>query len=73
MKTSVETLQEWFENQPSKDQRDVLDFLYGGKGKVLMQEGLYVGPSPNVVYKGLHCGPVPASSSNVCPSCGKPL
>lgn len=71
MSTAIEKLTDWFDNLPSSDQKDVIRFLYGGK--ILLQEGLYVGPHPGAVYKGLHCGPVPSSGANVCPTCGKPF
>lgn len=72
MSSPVEKLKDWFDGLPTQDQRDVLDFLYGGRGKMLITDGMYLGPRPNVVNRGLHLGPVPASGSNVCPSCGKP-
>jgi hypothetical protein len=64
-----DNLKKWFDELPRQDQEEVVKFLYAGK--MLLQEGMYVGPHPNAVYRGLHCGPVPASTAS-CPTCGKP-
>jgi len=68
--TASDNLKKWFDDLPSSDKQEVVKFLYGGK--VLLQEGLYMGPRPGLVQKGLFLGPAPSSSPNICPTCGKP-
>jgi len=68
--SAPETLKKWFDELPAFEQREVVEFLYGGRA--LLQEGMYLGPYPKAVFKGLHCGPVPTSSASTCPTCGKP-
>jgi len=72
MSTPVEKLTEWFADLPHTDKKEVVEFLYGGRGKFLVQDGIYLGPRPGVVNKGLYLGPVPSSGSSACPTCGKP-
>jgi hypothetical protein len=67
--SASDTLKKWFDELPTSEKREVIQFLYGGK--LLLNEGLYMGPRPGAVYKGLFLGPVPSSSTNVCPTCGK--
>lgn len=71
MADAVTNLQSWFNSLSDTDKKSVLTFLYGGK--VLIQKGLYTGPSPTLVERGLFTGPSPSSSSNVCGACGRPL
>ena len=71
MPTAVETLNDWFSKLSDTDKRQVVTFLY--EGKVLLQKGMYFGPSPNLVTRGLYVGPAPAASTNVCSQCGRPL
>jgi hypothetical protein len=73
---ALDQLKRWFDSLPRDQQEEVVRFLYGGK--VLLQEGRYCGPHPELVVKGLHCGPAPQRSvslsvSRVCPTCGRPL
>jgi hypothetical protein len=68
--TPVEALTNWFQHLPSRDQRDVVTFLYGGK--MLLQEGPYLGPHPGAISRGLHVGEVPPSSGHHCLACGRP-
>lgn len=70
--TAVDKLTEWFDGLDRADKEEVVRFLYGGSGKVLLKEGMYLGPPPNAIAKGLHCGPIPTLSARVCPSCGRP-
>jgi hypothetical protein len=64
-----DNLKTWFDGLSRQEQEEIVKYLYGGK--MLLQEGLYVGPHPNAVYKGLHCGPVPSGGAS-CPTCGRP-
>lgn len=57
MPTAVENLKTWFDKLSPAEQREVLDFLYGGQ--TLIAEGMYVGPHPNLVNRGLFVGPHP--------------
>ncbi|MGC2221829.1 MAG: hypothetical protein WA624_05410 [Methylocella sp.] len=68
--TAVDRLTEWFDGLERAHKEEVVRFLYGGR--VLLKEGMYLGPHPDAVIKGLHCGPIPALSTRVCPTCGKP-
>lgn len=65
-----ENLKDWFDKLSRPEQQEVVKFLYGGK--ILMTEGMYMGPRPGLVQRGLYCGPAPSSSQSVCPTCGKP-
>jgi hypothetical protein len=76
----VEELKRWFQNLGSADKKEVLTFLYGGRGKVLIAtESLYCGPNPQLITDGLHTGPAPkmagqaetTAASSRCPTCGK--
>jgi hypothetical protein len=69
MPSAVDNLKTWFDKLTSSEQKEVLQFLYGGT--VLTIKGLYVGPDPNLVNRGLFCGPQPAPTSSKCPSCGR--
>jgi hypothetical protein len=68
--SAVDNLTDWFGKLATQDQQDVVKFLYGGK--VLLKEGMYLGPRPELVQKGLHCGPIPSSMASTCPTCGRP-
>ncbi len=70
--SASEDLKKWFDNRSSSEKREVLEFLYAGK--VLMTEGMYIGPRPDMVQRGLFLGPAPTSSSSPakCPTCGRP-
>jgi hypothetical protein len=68
--SAVDNLTDWFGKLPGQDQQDVVKFLYGGK--ILLKEGMYLGPHPELVQKGLHCGPIPMSTASTCPTCGRP-
>ena len=70
MSAPVDTLKKWFENLKPSEQQDVLKFVYG---RTLVRKGMYMGPNPSLIDEGLYVGPAPASSSSVCPSCGRPL
>ena len=70
MSTNIEKLKDWFDDLPQSEQKEVVKFLYGGK--MLLQEGMYLGPHPDSVQRGLHVGPIPSSSSGKCPTCGRP-
>ena len=48
--SALENLKKWFDGLPSSEQREVLQFPYGGKA--LLSEGLYMGPRPGLVQKG---------------------
>jgi len=72
MSTAVEALTKWFAELSPENKKEIVEFLYGGRGKFLVQDGMYLGPRPGVVQKGLFLGPVPSSGSNSCPTCGKP-
>lgn len=71
--SAVGTLEAWFEKLSRADKVEVLQFLYGGtgSGSILLQEGLFVGPRPEVVKKGLFLGPTPTAAS-ACSQCGRP-
>jgi hypothetical protein len=69
--SASENLKKWFDGLPLTQQREVVQFLYGGKA--LLTEGMYMGPRPGLVQKGLYCGPAPTTSANVCPTCGRPF
>lgn len=69
--SASENLKKWFDELSSSDQKEVVQFLYGGNA--LLEKGMYVGPRPGLVQRGLFVGPVPTSSSSVCSQCGKPL
>jgi hypothetical protein len=77
MGNTVDRLQSWFDGLTRSQQEEVIDFLYGGK--VILSEGEYFGPFPDIVVKGLHCGPAPRaqavshSAPRICPTCGRPL
>lgn len=71
MSNVVNQLQSWFKSLSRDDQEDIVEFLYDGK--MLIKEGMYVGPHPNVVNKGLYCGPLPQVKIRICPTCGKPI
>lgn len=71
MSDAVNKLQSWFKGLDKKQQEEILSFLYAGK--VLIREGGYIGPSPELINEGLFCGPAPRkTTSNICPSCGRP-
>lgn len=68
----VTALKDWFDELARSEQKDVLAFLYEG---YLVNTGTgYLGPDPKLAIKGLYCGPAPSrtSTSNVCPTCGRP-
>ena len=69
---AVDELKRWFKGLQRKDQEEVLEYLYD---KVLLREGAYCGPHPQLVtlQKGLFCGPAPQSQTRNCPTCGKPM
>ena len=69
--SAVENLTKWFDELPSPEKINVVQFLYGGKA--LLHEGMYMGPRPGSVNKGLFIGPAPSSSMNICSLCGRPL
>jgi hypothetical protein len=69
--TPVEKLKTWFDSLPLYQQREVVQFLYGGK--MMLNEGLYTGPVPGMVTRGLHCGPAPEEGSSRCHACGRPF
>jgi hypothetical protein len=69
--SAVEKLRDWFDKLGQTEQQEIVRFLYGGP--VLLKEGMYLGPHPEMVQKGLHCGPIPMSSVRICQSCGRPL
>lgn len=71
---NVDDLKKWFNSLNDTERREVLKFLYAGRGKVLTTEALYCGPNPQVITDGLHTGPAPAmaaTQSSRCPTCGK--
>lgn len=71
MADAVSDLKAWFSKLSDTDKKAVVGFLY--EGKAILREGQYVGPKPELVTRGLFVGPVPASSTNVCRACGRPL
>jgi hypothetical protein len=72
MPSVVENLQTWFDEMSPASQEAVVRFLYGGRGNILLREGMYLGPDPSLIQKGLHCGPQPKLSQRLCPTCGRP-
>ncbi len=72
MSSTVQSLKSWFDALNIEQQKEVVEFLYGGKA--LHHRGLYCGPLPGLVTKGLYCGPAPAAAaSQTCPVCGRPM
>lgn len=67
--SASDSLKTWFDGLSRQEQEEVVRYLYGGK--MLLQEGMYLGPQPGTVYKGLHLGPVPSGGAS-CPTCGRP-
>ena len=49
--SASENLKKWFDGLSSSDQKEVLQFLYGGNA--LLEKGMYVGPRPGLVHRGL--------------------
>ena len=78
MSQTVANLQKWFDGLSLSRQKEVVRFLYEGKGNKILNEGVHFGPKPHLVGKGLFCGPKPSETStlqstNTCPTCGKRL
>lgn len=64
-----ETFDTWFKDLPSEGQREVLEHVTSITFRKRIIEGYYGGPA-NPFQRGFFAGP--ASSTSVCPTCGKP-